>query len=78
MLLKAPSRLSTGVIQKSPRGGAFKEWALCGPGRPQSVRANTQRQGTVVFGIQKVRFWVQKYLLQPKKQSFLSPATLGG
>ena len=61
----APSRLSTGVTRKRPRSGAFKEGAqameccsegaLCGPGRPQSLHANTHRQGTVVFGIQKVR-----------------------
>ena len=61
----APSRLSTGVTRKRPRSGAFKEGArameccsegaLCGPGRPQSAHANTHRQGTVVFGIQKVR-----------------------
>ena len=61
----APSRLSTGVTRKRPRSGAFKEGAqameccsegaLCGPGRPQSLHANTHRQGTVVFGIHKVR-----------------------
>ena len=67
----APSRLSTvtasGVTQKSPRSGAFKEGALRGPGRPQSVHANTQRPGTVVPvpGIQKVHFGSKMYLLNP-------------
>ena len=52
----APSRLSTGATQKSPRSGAFKEGALRGPAQPPSLHANTQRQGAMVFMVQNVPF----------------------
>jgi hypothetical protein len=64
----APSRLSTGATQKSPRSGAFKEGALRGPAQPPSLHANTQRQGAMVFWIQKVRFGSKTYLLNPKQK----------
>ena len=73
----APSRLSTGATQKSPRSGAFKEGALRGPAQPPSLHANTQRQGAMVFWIQKVRFGSKTYLLNPKQKLLDSKATQG-
>jgi hypothetical protein len=52
----APSRCWPDAGAPEGRCGAFKEGALRGPARPQSVHANTQRQGTVVFGIQVQAF----------------------
>ena len=76
----APSRLSTGVArwQKTPGApGAFKEGALRGPAQPPSSHANTQRQGAMVFWIQKVRFGSKTYLLNPKQKLLDSKATQG-
>ena len=75
----APSRLSTGVapLAENPRGGAFKEGALRGPAQPPSLHANTQRQGPMVFWIQKVRSGSKTYLLNPKQKLLDSKATQG-
>ena len=71
---RGKARLAT---QKSPRSGAFKEGALRGPAQPPSLHANTQRQGPMVFWIQKVRSGSKTYLLNPKQKLLDSKATLG-